>query len=123
MNEWQITEIRAALKEADAGDFATEAEVEAVRKKWRRGAGQWLRRVLRSLDEEADYLAHDNPQAAAQVVEHIAASVGLLLASQPSAGPATFPAPRADDNGHPIRRSYRVHDDAVEILRVFGAKR
>src|SRR6202041_2353475 len=32
LNEWQITEIRAALKEADAGDFATEAEVEAVRK-------------------------------------------------------------------------------------------
>jgi predicted transcriptional regulator len=40
LNEWQITEIRAALKEADAGDFATEAEVEAVRKKWRRGAGK-----------------------------------------------------------------------------------
>ena len=40
LNEWQITEIRAALKEADAGDFASEAEVEAVRRKWRRGAGK-----------------------------------------------------------------------------------
>jgi predicted transcriptional regulator len=40
LNEWQITEIRAALKEADAGHFASEAEVEAVRRKWRRGAGK-----------------------------------------------------------------------------------
>jgi RHH-type rel operon transcriptional repressor/antitoxin RelB len=40
LNEWQIMEIRAALKEADAGDFASEAEVEAVRRKWRRGAGK-----------------------------------------------------------------------------------
>ena len=40
LNEWQITEIRAALKEADAGDFASEPEVEAVRRKWRRGAGK-----------------------------------------------------------------------------------
>jgi len=38
LNEWQITEIKAALKEADAGDFATEKEVEAVMKKWRRRA-------------------------------------------------------------------------------------
>ena len=40
LNEWQITEIRAALKEADAGDFAREEEVQAVKRKWRRGAGQ-----------------------------------------------------------------------------------
>jgi len=35
MNEWQIQEIRAALAEADAGDFASEAEVKAVMGKWR----------------------------------------------------------------------------------------
>ncbi len=40
LNEWQITEVRAALKEADAGDFASEAEVQAVMKKWRLGAGK-----------------------------------------------------------------------------------
>lgn len=39
LNEWQIAEIRAALKEADQGDFASEEEVRAVMKKWRRGAG------------------------------------------------------------------------------------
>jgi predicted transcriptional regulator len=40
LNEWQIAETKAALKEADAGDFASNKEVERVMKKWRRGAGK-----------------------------------------------------------------------------------
>jgi RHH-type transcriptional regulator, rel operon repressor / antitoxin RelB len=40
LNEWQIAEIRAALEEDDAGDFASEGEVDRVVKKWRRGAGK-----------------------------------------------------------------------------------
>ena len=36
---WQIAEIRAAVKEADAGEFATEAGVKAVRAKWSANAG------------------------------------------------------------------------------------
>lgn len=35
---WQIAEIQKALKEADAGDFATESELEALDKKWKRDA-------------------------------------------------------------------------------------
>ena len=38
LNEWQITEIKAALKEAEAGDFATEKEVHSVMRKWSRRA-------------------------------------------------------------------------------------
>ncbi len=34
INEWQIGEIRAALSEADAGDFASDDEVMALRDKW-----------------------------------------------------------------------------------------
>ena len=34
-NEWQIGEIRAALKEADAGDFAGDRDVTALAKKWK----------------------------------------------------------------------------------------
>ena len=33
-NEWQINEIQAAIAEADAGDFASDAEVQAVIDKW-----------------------------------------------------------------------------------------
>jgi predicted transcriptional regulator len=39
LNEWQTGEIKAALKEDDAGDFASEEEVQVVMRKWRRGAG------------------------------------------------------------------------------------
>ena len=34
-NEWQIGETRAALKEADAGDFASDKDVAAFAKKWK----------------------------------------------------------------------------------------
>ncbi len=34
-NEWQVAEIQAALKEADAGDFASEKEVAALARKWK----------------------------------------------------------------------------------------
>jgi len=34
LNEWQIGEIQSALTEADNGDFANPAEVEALCNKW-----------------------------------------------------------------------------------------
>jgi len=34
-NEWQIREIKAAVKEANAGDFASDADVAALAKKWK----------------------------------------------------------------------------------------
>jgi predicted transcriptional regulator len=36
INEWQISQVRKALKEADAGDFATEKEVAGLARKWKR---------------------------------------------------------------------------------------
>ncbi len=36
---WQVAEIRQAIQEADAGDFADETEVQAVRDKWLSDAG------------------------------------------------------------------------------------
>lgn len=36
---WQVQEIRDALREAEAGDFAEEADVDAVMNKWRGHAG------------------------------------------------------------------------------------
>jgi predicted transcriptional regulator len=37
-NEWQIAEVRTALKEADAGDFAEAKEVAALARKWKASA-------------------------------------------------------------------------------------
>lgn len=36
---WQIAEIMQAIGEADAGDFASDDEVNAISAKWRRNAG------------------------------------------------------------------------------------
>jgi RHH-type transcriptional regulator, rel operon repressor / antitoxin RelB len=38
-NEWQIAETRAALKEANAGDFASERDVQTLARKWKVNAG------------------------------------------------------------------------------------
>ena len=34
-NEWQIREIKAAIKEANASDFASDEEVATLAKKWK----------------------------------------------------------------------------------------
>jgi predicted transcriptional regulator len=38
-NEWQVAEIQAALAEADAGEWASDAEVTALAAKWKLNAG------------------------------------------------------------------------------------
>lgn len=37
-NEWQIREVKAALKEANVGDFASDADVAVVARKWKLSA-------------------------------------------------------------------------------------
>ncbi|MGH8222069.1 MAG: ribbon-helix-helix protein, CopG family [Woeseiaceae bacterium] len=39
LNEWQVREIREAIKEADRGEFASEAEVKRFFDNWRKRAG------------------------------------------------------------------------------------
>ena len=39
LNEWQVQEIQQAIKEADAGEFASESEVKQTFAKWGVGAG------------------------------------------------------------------------------------
>jgi len=34
LNQWQTEEIQAGMREADAGEFATNGEVGAVRRRW-----------------------------------------------------------------------------------------
>ena len=34
VNEWQIQEIKKAIKEADQGDFASDHEVQKIMNKW-----------------------------------------------------------------------------------------
>lgn len=39
LNEWQIKEIHAAIKEADLGNFASQADMDALTNKWGVHAG------------------------------------------------------------------------------------
>jgi RHH-type transcriptional regulator, rel operon repressor / antitoxin RelB len=38
LNDWQIAEIEAGIREADAGDFAGDAQVQKALTKWQRRA-------------------------------------------------------------------------------------
>ncbi len=86
---------------------------------------RWLRRALENLDEEAAYIARDNPEAAARLVERIAASVERLATHPASGRPGRVPRTRElIVTGTPYLVPYRVHGETVEILRVFhGARR
>ncbi len=85
---------------------------------------RWLRTALRNLDEEASYIAADDPTAARQVVARVLEAVAQL-ADQPALGrPGRVPSTRE----LVVARTryivpYRVKRDAVEILRVFHTSR
>jgi toxin ParE1/3/4 len=85
---------------------------------------RWLRRALENLDEEVAYVAKDDPQAAARLIERIAFSV-KRLEQHPASGrsgrlPNTRELPIA---GTPYIVPYRVRGRTVEILRVFHGSR
>jgi len=81
---------------------------------------RWLRKALRNLDEEATYIAADDPNAARLVVERVLNAVAKL-GRQPGLGrPGRAPGTR--ELVVPKTRyivPYRVRGDVVEVLRVF----
>jgi plasmid stabilization system protein ParE len=85
---------------------------------------RWLRTALRNLDEEASFIAADDPDAARAVVRRVLDAVALL-STQPALGrPGRVPGTReliVPQTRYVI--PYRVCADVVEILRVFHAAR
>lgn len=85
---------------------------------------RWLRTALRHLDDEARYIAVDDPVAARVVVERILAAV-----AEPSAHPSIGrPGRVAGTRELVVARTrylvpYRIREDTVEILRVFHTSR
>jgi len=85
---------------------------------------KWLARALRNLREEADYIAQDDPQAAARIVLRIESAVAQL-AQHPALGrtgrvPGTRELVVPDT---PYIVPYRIRRQQVEILRVFHGRR
>jgi toxin ParE1/3/4 len=83
-----------------------------------------LRRALANLDSEAEYIARDNPPAAARMVMAIQEAV-----ARPAEYPAMGRPGRVSGTRELVRPDtpyvipYRVRSDSVEILRVFHAAR
>ena len=85
---------------------------------------RWLRKALRNLDEEATYIAADDPAAARLVVARVLDAVAML-AHQPGLGRAGRVPGTRELVVLKIRYvvPYRVRGDTVEVLRVFHSSR
>jgi toxin ParE1/3/4 len=85
---------------------------------------KWLRNALNNLDDEASYIAADDPVAAQVVVQRIMEGVALL-STQPAMGrPGRVSGTR--ELIVPKTRyliPYRVRHGVIEILRVFHTSR
>jgi toxin ParE1/3/4 len=87
---------------------------------------RWLATALQNLDQEADYIAKDDPQAARLVVQRIHHAV-VLLADNPALGhPGRIHGTRelvVPDTRYIIPYRVRPRLDRIEILRVFHSSR
>jgi len=85
---------------------------------------RWLRRALHNLEEEAAYIATDDPATARMVVARVLEAVALL-ADQPGLGrPGRVPGTReliVQKTRYVV--PYRVRGETVEVLRVFHTSR
>lgn len=85
---------------------------------------KWLRRALQNLDEEADYMAKNSPQAASDFVRHVRASVAMLVAHPDIGRPGRVAGTRElVINRFPYIVPYRVRRGEIEVLRVFHTAR
>ncbi len=86
---------------------------------------RWLRTALHNLEDEAAYIAEDDPAAAARTVDRIRPAVDHLSDHPEIGRPGRVAGTRElVVPGTPYVIPYRVQGDQVEILRVFhGARR
>jgi plasmid stabilization system protein ParE len=85
---------------------------------------RWLNKALKNLDQEAEYIATDDPEAARFVVGRIRTAIALL-AENPSLGrPGRIAGTRElIVNKTRYLVPYRVRNNSIEILRIFHTSR
>lgn len=85
---------------------------------------KWLKRALENLSAEADFVAEENPAAAARLVESILNATDRLAEFPAMGRPGRVSGTRElVIPGLPYIIPYRVRANAVEILRVFHSAR
>ncbi|MFA6015708.1 MAG: type II toxin-antitoxin system RelE/ParE family toxin [Gallionellaceae bacterium] len=85
---------------------------------------KWLRKAIRNLDAEADYIAEENAVAAAEMFLYVKAKVDALGDFPATGRPGRIPNTRelVIDHYHFVV-PYRVVGDEVQVLRVFHTRR
>ena len=87
---------------------------------------KWLRKALLNLEQEAEYIAKDNPQAARLVVNSIYHTVSLLRNNASLGHPGRLPGTRElviPKTRYIVPYRVRPRLQRIEILRVFHASR
>ena len=87
---------------------------------------KWLRMALNNLDQEAEFIARDDPRAAKQVVLHIHRSVALLLENPGLGHVGRVHGTRElviPDTQYIVPYRVRPRLERIEILRVFHSSR
>lgn len=85
---------------------------------------RWVEVALASLNAEADYIARDNPSAAARIVELIVRAVKQLEQFPAIGRPGRVAGTRElVVTGTPYIVPYRVRGECIEVIRVLHGSR
>ena len=87
---------------------------------------RWLKKALQNLDDEAKYIAEDDPAAAKLLVQRIVDAINLLPGNPSLGHPGRIHGTRelvVPDTRYVIPYRVRPRLNSVEILRVFHTSR
>lgn len=87
---------------------------------------KWLRKALQNLDDEAEYIAQEDPEAARIVVQRIVKAIELLKGNPALGHPGRIHGTRelvVPDTRYIVPYRVRPRLDRIEILRVFHTSR
>lgn len=85
---------------------------------------RWLRTAIRNLDDEATYIAQENPRAAAEMFVYVKAKVDALGDFPVLGRPGRVLGTRElVIDRYPLIVPYRVVGDELQVLRVFHTSR
>ena len=87
---------------------------------------KWLKRALQNLDDEAKYIAQDDPEAARQVAQRIVDAINLLPDNPALGHPGRIHGTRelvVPNTRYIVPYRVRPRLNRIEILRVFHTSR
>ncbi len=127
VESWQVARISEGIRAADAGEFASDDEVEVkldqVRQPCRLMRIRWTAPALADLSILQEYIAEDSPVVAHRIVQDIRAEVANLppFRNGPPGRVAETRELVVNKGRHVI--AYRVRNQVIEIVGLIDARR